>query len=103
MLDTWDLFNAKTTQGSDGSFFLVVAETRLRPAAASQPQTSPFRRVFMLLTTNVENMKCYSFFFPLKEKKSVYYMPLDSFLWEVTEHHCLSVCCETVNWWCSSQ
>lgn len=67
MLDTWDLFNAKTTRGSGGSFF-VVAEARLRPAAASQPQTSPFRRVFMLLTTNVENMKCYSFF-PPNEKK----------------------------------
>lgn len=102
MLDTWDLFNAKTTRGSGGSFLLVVAEARLRPAAASQPQTLPFRRVFMLLTTNVENMNCYSFFSPEGEK-SVYYMPLDSFLWEVTEHHCLSVCCETVNWWCSSQ
>lgn len=82
--------------------FFVVAEARLRPAAASQPQTSPFRRVFMLLTTNVENMKCYSFSSP-GGIKSVYYMPLDSFLWEVTEHHCLCVCCETVNWWCSSQ
>lgn len=69
MLDTWDLFNAKTTRGSAGSFFLLLR----RPVCDLQPQTSPFRRVFMLLTANVENMKCYSLFFPEGEKKCVLY------------------------------